>query len=119
VEPHKTRSQLYDAFVSSRRASICLYTTTATWLPTKVGESLELELNRIDDHPTSPVIPTASTSTNPPPLDTAAADSQRPPETFEEFLAQLATVVRSGGGLTVDEDLYDEIFDGEDGLGRR
>ncbi|KAK4688768.1 hypothetical protein P7C73_g1343, partial [Tremellales sp. Uapishka_1] len=64
-----------------------------------------------DDHPTTPPPTTPAPAPN--------YEAQPPPETFEAFLAQIADAVRSGGGLTVDENLYEELFDSEDHLGRR
>lgn len=82
----------------------------------------------IDDHNiTEPAHPSASTRAGEP----SAYAARDAPQTFEEFMAELQRIVGGtrfgdgpagtaevdGGGLMVDEDLYEEVFGNLDALG--
>lgn len=71
-----------------------------------------IDSQRTEDHPAA-----ASTETEDQPAPNYEA---RPaPADFQSFLDEISRMVRDQGGIQVDEDLWEDIFGGEDGLGRR
>ena len=88
-----------------------------------------------EDHslPSSPILrPTSAPSPSRPRASNTASTLQTPasndpersfearpfPQNYDDFIAHVEDAVHHGG-LQVDEGLYEEIFGGEDALGRR